>query len=107
MTVLGPDLAQVEYRLSEHCGCDAEHEDLSAELAAREDAKVEYGLGEARDLEWIGSRLADKELHGTHDEDRRETDALLLALGQPAPAGRLRSAGAEAIRPVPFRRNEG
>ncbi|GAA0919518.1 MULTISPECIES: hypothetical protein [Streptomyces violaceusniger group] len=49
----------MEYRLSEHCGRDAEHEDVAAEITAREDAQVEYRLGEARDLEWIGSGLAD------------------------------------------------
>ncbi|MFR9758179.1 MobF family relaxase [Streptomyces sp. TR06-5] len=56
VTTLGPDMAQVEYRLSEQCGCDMEHQD-TAEPAT--DAQVDYRLGAAGDLEWIGRGLAD------------------------------------------------
>ncbi|MEV2186647.1 MobF family relaxase [Streptomyces sp. NPDC047970] len=56
MTTLGPDMQQVEYRLTGQCGCDLEHEGQKVE---EDDAQVDYRLGEARDLEWIGGGLAD------------------------------------------------
>ncbi|MFJ8628907.1 relaxase domain-containing protein, partial [Kitasatospora sp. NPDC093550] len=46
MTTLGADPAQVEYRLAEDCGCDVERQ-------------IEYRMGRPRDLEWIGSGLAE------------------------------------------------
>lgn len=59
VTTLGPDMAQVEYRLSEQCGCDMEHQDVAALTAEAPDAQVDYRLGEAGDLEWIGRGLPD------------------------------------------------
>ncbi|MFD9691338.1 MobF family relaxase [Kitasatospora sp. NPDC059088] len=49
MTTLGADPAQVEYRLAEDCGCDLDHQ-------------VEYRMAQPRDLEWIGSGLAEVDL---------------------------------------------
>lgn len=49
VTVLGPDPAQVEYRLNHQCGCDAE---------ATPDVQVDYRLlGSERPLEWVGDGL--------------------------------------------------
>ncbi|MEV5204197.1 MobF family relaxase [Streptomyces sp. NPDC053720] len=67
MTTLGPDMQQVEYRLTGQCGCDLEHKEKvpgqqvepdDAEQQ-KKDAQVDYRLGDARDLEWIGGGLAD------------------------------------------------
>lgn len=44
VTTIGPDAAQVEYRLEGGCGCDAQ---------------AEYRLGAGADLEWIGRGLPD------------------------------------------------
>ncbi|MFF8414702.1 MobF family relaxase [Streptomyces omiyaensis] len=49
-------MQQVEYRLTGQCGCDLEHQEQEVEES---DAQVDYRLGEARDLEWIGGGLAD------------------------------------------------
>jgi conjugative relaxase-like TrwC/TraI family protein len=57
VTTLGPDMAQVEYRLSEQCGCDLDHWHAALEEASGPDAQVDYRLGESRDLEWIGRGL--------------------------------------------------
>ncbi|MBM9506741.1 MobF family relaxase [Actinacidiphila acididurans] len=59
MTTLGPDMAQIEYRLSEQCGCDMDHRHAALEEATGPDAQVDYRLGESRDLEWIGRGLPD------------------------------------------------
>ncbi|MFD8992275.1 MobF family relaxase [Streptomyces goshikiensis] len=56
MTTLGPDMQQVEYRLTGQCGCDLEHQEQAVEES---DAQVDYRLGDARDLEWMGGGLAD------------------------------------------------
>ncbi|MFG3043098.1 MobF family relaxase [Streptomyces sp. NPDC048330] len=60
-------MQQVEYRLTGQCGCDLEHEKKKAEQPVeaedgaqqKKNAQVDYRLGEARDLEWIGGGLAD------------------------------------------------
>jgi hypothetical protein len=51
ITTLGPDPAQVEYRLSESAGCA---------VAVEADAQADYRLSEAQaTLEWIGEGLAE------------------------------------------------
>ncbi|WP_374778697.1 relaxase domain-containing protein (plasmid) [Streptomyces sp. NBC_01310] len=60
-------MQQVEYRLTGQCGCDLEHKEKAPGQQVepddaeqqKKDAQVDYRLGEARDLEWIGGGLAD------------------------------------------------
>lgn len=58
VTVLGPDRAQVEYRLSGSCGCDAEHAQPGTPHS-EVDAQLAYRLRGERPLEWIGRGLAE------------------------------------------------
>lgn len=57
VTTLGPDMQQVEYRLTGQCGCDLDHQERRGQEIEERDAQVDYRLGEARDLEWIGGGL--------------------------------------------------
>jgi conjugative relaxase-like TrwC/TraI family protein len=92
VTVLGPDMAQVEYRLSEQCGCDLEHEQgqqvqldgegkrrkkTPAPAPEEDDAQVDYRLGDARDLEWIGGGLAEVGLVAGEAVDKDAARALM------------------------------
>ena len=65
VTTIGPDAAQVEYRLQDGCGCDAQ---------------VEYRLGFEAELEWIGRGLADVGLEAGAPVDKAA--ARLLAEGR-------------------------
>ncbi|MFB7619273.1 MobF family relaxase [Kitasatospora sp. NPDC056181] len=64
MTTLGADPAQVEYRLAEDCGCDLDHQ-------------VEYRMAQPRDLEWIGSGLAEVGLVAGDVVDKDAARALM------------------------------
>ncbi|MEV6967568.1 MobF family relaxase [Hamadaea sp. NPDC051192] len=60
VTTLGPDMAQVEYRLEHAAGCalDGQHARAVAQGTAT-DAQIAYRLGDELALEWIGGGLAD------------------------------------------------
>lgn len=74
VTTLGPDMQQVEYRLTGQCGCDLEHQEQEVEES---DAQVDYRLGEARDLEWIGGGLADVGLVAGQSVDKDQARLLM------------------------------
>ncbi|HEY9372301.1 MobF family relaxase [Streptomyces sp.] len=73
VTTLGPDMAQVDYRLSAQCGCDLEHQGTVGEA----DGQVEYRLGDALDLEWIGGGLADVGLVAGESVDAEQARLLM------------------------------
>ncbi|MFD9033303.1 MobF family relaxase [Streptomyces sp. NPDC059567] len=50
-------MQQVDYRLTGQCGCDLEHQEQRGQEVEETDAQVDYRLGDARDLEWIGGGL--------------------------------------------------
>ncbi|MEU8434506.1 MobF family relaxase [Streptomyces sp. NPDC029216] len=77
MTTLGPDMQQVEYRLTGQCGCDLEHEEQRGLEVEGEDAQVDYRLGDARDLEWIGGGLADVGLVAGQSVDKDQARLLM------------------------------
>ncbi|MCX5278261.1 relaxase domain-containing protein [Streptomyces virginiae] len=74
VTTLGPDMQQVEYRLTGQCGCDLEHQEQEVEES---DAQVDYRLGDARDLEWIGGGLADVGLVAGQSVDKDQARLLM------------------------------
>lgn len=72
VTTLGPDPAQVEYRLSESAGC-------AAEVAA--DAQADYRLDESQTvLEWIGGGLAEVGIEAWTPLEGEEAKAAARAL---------------------------
>ncbi|MER5555967.1 MobF family relaxase [Streptomyces sp. NPDC002793] len=77
MTTLGPDTQQVEYRLTGQCGCDLEHQEQREGEVEETDAQVDYRLGEARDLEWIGGGLADVGLVAGQSVDKDQARLLM------------------------------
>ncbi|WP_254885845.1 hypothetical protein [Streptomyces sp. NA02950] len=93
-TPLGPDMQQVEYRLSGQCGCDLEHQEQNGVEA---DAQVDYRLGDARDLEWIGGGLADVGLVAGTSVDKGQ--ARLLMDGRHPLTGELLVAPKVAVDP--------
>ncbi|AZM64986.1 MULTISPECIES: MobF family relaxase [unclassified Streptomyces] len=74
VTPLGPDMQQVEYRLTGQCGCDLEHQEQREQET---DAQVDYRLGDARDLEWIGGGLADVGLVAGQSVDKDQARLLM------------------------------
>ncbi|MEU4732083.1 hypothetical protein [Streptomyces sp. NPDC023588] len=66
-----------EYRLTGQCGCDLEHEEQRGLEAEEEDAQVDYRLGDARDLEWIGGGLADVGLVAGQSVDKDQARLLM------------------------------
>ncbi|MBA3490375.1 MAG: hypothetical protein H0T78_12710, partial [Longispora sp.] len=56
VTTLGPDMAQVEYRLSEFAGCGLDRHQEHVEHSP-ERAQTDYRLGGDRPLEWVGQGL--------------------------------------------------
>ncbi|GAA1376634.1 MobF family relaxase [Streptomyces beijiangensis] len=85
VTPLGPDMQQVEYRLTGQCGCDLEHEKKKAgqqiepDDAAKQkrDQQVDYRLGDARDLEWIGGGLQEVGLVAGQSVDKDQARRLM------------------------------
>ncbi|MER5617595.1 MobF family relaxase [Streptomyces sp. NPDC002215] len=77
MTVLGPDMQQVEYRLTGQCGCDLEHEEQRGQEVEESDAQVDYRLGDARDLEWIGGGLQEVGLVAGQSVDKDQARLLM------------------------------
>ncbi|MGW6570056.1 MobF family relaxase [Streptomyces sp. NPDC054975] len=74
VTTLGPDMQQVEYRLTGQCGCDLEHQEQETE---KTDAQVDYRLGQARDLEWIGGGLQEVGLVAGQAVDKDQARLLM------------------------------
>ncbi|WP_331743899.1 relaxase domain-containing protein (plasmid) [Streptomyces sp. NBC_00873] len=70
-------MAQVEYRLSDQCGCDLEHQEQRQEAAEEADAQVAYRLGDARDLEWIGGGLQEVGLVAGESVDKDQARLLM------------------------------
>ncbi|MFB8314693.1 MobF family relaxase [Streptomyces sp. NPDC055961] len=77
VTTLGPDMAQVDYRLTGQCGCDLDHHHQGPETPGEDDAQVDYRLGDARDLEWIGGGLAEVGLVAGESVDRDQARLLM------------------------------
>jgi len=77
VTTLGPDMQQVEYRLTGQCGCDLEHQEQRGVEVEEEDAQVDYRLGDARDLEWIGGGLQEVGLVAGQSVDREQARLLM------------------------------
>jgi len=77
VTTLGPDMQQVEYRLTGQCGCDLEHQEQRGVEVEEEDAQVDYRLGDARDLEWIGGGLQEVGLVAGQSVDRDQARLLM------------------------------
>ncbi|WP_146148256.1 MobF family relaxase [Glycomyces artemisiae] len=72
MTTLGPDAAQVEYRLSESAGC-------AVEVVA--DAQADYRLDESQTvLEWVGGGLAEVGIEAGTPLEGEEAKAAARAL---------------------------
>src|SRR5262245_7802365 len=80
VTVLGPDMAQVEYRLDEEAGCA-----LSTEAGKPVDAQVSYRLDDELPLEWIGNGLPDVDIQpGTKmTEEQKEWARALMSGAHP------------------------
>lgn len=77
VTTLGPDMQQVEYRLTGQCGCDLEHQEQRGVEVESEDAQVDYRLGDARDLEWIGGGLQEVGLVAGQSVDKDQARLLM------------------------------
>jgi conjugative relaxase-like TrwC/TraI family protein len=77
VTTLGPDMEQVEYRLTGQCGCDLEHQEQRGVEVEEEDAQVDYRLGDARDLEWIGGGLQEVGLVAGQSVDKDQARLLM------------------------------
>lgn len=52
VSTLGPDQAQVDYRLQEGAGCQSHHL-----VRGQEDGQISYRLASDRPMMWIGDRL--------------------------------------------------
>jgi len=77
VTVLGPDMAQVEYRLDESAGCA-----LSTDAGKPVDAQVSYRLDGELPLEWIGNGLRDVDIQpGTTITEKQKEWARALMSG--------------------------
>ncbi|AVZ77990.1 hypothetical protein SLUN_38850 (plasmid) [Streptomyces lunaelactis] len=77
VTTLGPDMQQVEYRLTGQCGCDLEHQEQRGQEVEETDAQVDYRLGDARDLEWIGGGLQEVGLVAGQSVDKDQARLLM------------------------------
>ena len=80
VTVLGPNMAQVEYRLDNSAGCA-----LSTEAGKSIDAQVSYRLDTDLPLEWIGNGLPDVDIEpGTMmTEEQKEWARALMSGAHP------------------------
>ncbi|MET9959412.1 hypothetical protein ABZ128_10070 [Streptomyces sp. NPDC006326] len=68
----GPGHAAGRVPADRECGCDLEQEDAEQ----KKDAQVDYRLGDARDLEWIGGGLRDVALVPAQSVDKNQAQPL-------------------------------